>query len=124
MSSINLYSKNVKHFYKAFTYKNLPAFTASNHAKNGRKKEVGINQDKQTSQILKEADMGLEYNLDTMLTPEIDVIDLSGGQWQRLAIARGLYRANGLITLYKPAAAIDLLEKSRVVPAVSKAGEG
>ncbi|MCL2170368.1 MAG: ABC transporter ATP-binding protein/permease, partial [Defluviitaleaceae bacterium] len=38
-------------------------------------------------------------DLDTMLSPEFDGIDLSGGQWQRLAIARGLYRSHDFIVL-------------------------
>lgn len=52
--------------------------------------------------------------LDTMLSPEFDGIDLSGGQWQRLAIARGLYRANNFIVLDEPTAAIDPVEEERI----------
>ncbi len=50
----------------------------------------------------------------TMLSREFDGVDLSGGQWQRVAIARGLYRAHGLIVLDEPTAAIDPLEETRV----------
>lgn len=53
-------------------------------------------------------------NLDTMLAPEFDGIDLSGGQWQRLAIARGLYRKNDFIVLDEPTAAIDPIEEARL----------
>lgn len=53
-------------------------------------------------------------NLDTMLSPEFDGIDLSGGQWQRLAIARGLYRINKFIVLDEPTAAIDPIEEARI----------
>ncbi len=51
---------------------------------------------------------------DTMLSREFDGVDLSGGQWQRVAIARGFYRAHGLIVLDEPTAAIDPLEETRV----------
>lgn len=51
---------------------------------------------------------------DTVLSPEFDGIDLSGGQWQRLAIARGLYRTNNFIVLDEPTAAIDPIEESRL----------
>ena len=51
---------------------------------------------------------------DTMLSREFDGVDLSGGQWQRVAIARGLYRAHGMIVLDEPTAAIDPLEETRV----------
>ena len=51
---------------------------------------------------------------DTMLSPEFDGIDLSGGQWQRLAIARGLYRQNGFIVLDEPTSAIDPIEETKI----------
>lgn len=64
---------------------------------------------------LREAGFNNEYaSLDTVLSPEFDGIDLSGGQWQRLAIARGLYRTNNFIVLDEPTAAIDPIEESRL----------
>jgi len=63
---------------------------------------------------LNEAGVDLEYPLDTMLSPEFGGVDLSGGQWQRLAIARGLYRINNFIVLDEPTAAIDPIEELRV----------
>lgn len=50
----------------------------------------------------------------TMLSREFDGVDLSGGQWQRIAIARGLYRYNQVIVLDEPTASIDPLEESRI----------
>lgn len=52
--------------------------------------------------------------LDTMLSKEFDGTDISGGQWQRVAIARGLYRTHDLIVLDEPTAAIDPIEETRV----------
>lgn len=49
---------------------------------------------------------------DTILSKEFGGIDLSGGQWQRLAIARGLYRNSDFMTLDEPTAAIDPIEES------------
>lgn len=51
---------------------------------------------------------------DTMLSREFEGVDLSGGQWQRVALARGFYRPHGLIVLDEPTAAIDPLEETRV----------
>jgi ATP-binding cassette subfamily B protein len=52
--------------------------------------------------------------LDTMLSREFDGVDLSGGQWQRVAIARGFYRESDIIVLDEPTAAIDPLEESAI----------
>ncbi len=52
--------------------------------------------------------------LDTMLSREFGGTDLSGGQWQRLSIARGLYRRHNLIVLDEPTAAIDPLKETEI----------
>lgn len=50
----------------------------------------------------------------TLLSREFDGVDLSGGQWQRVAIARGLYRVHDMIILDEPTAAIDPIEESKI----------
>jgi ATP-binding cassette, subfamily B, bacterial len=67
------------------------------------------------------ADAGVELDtatfpegLGTMLSREFDGVDLSGGEWQRVAIARGLYRTHSLVVLDEPTAAIDPIEESRI----------
>jgi ATP-binding cassette subfamily B protein len=52
--------------------------------------------------------------LETMLSREFDGVDLSGGEWQRVAIARGFYRDSDLIVLDEPTAAIDPIEESAI----------
>jgi ABC-type bacteriocin/lantibiotic exporters, contain an N-terminal double-glycine peptidase domain len=51
---------------------------------------------------------------DTMLSREFDGVDLSGGQWQRIAIARSFFREHNLIVLDEPTAAIDPLEETKI----------
>ena len=48
------------------------------------------------------------------MSREFDGVDLSGGQWQRIAIARGFYRPHNLIVLDEPTAAIDPLEETKI----------
>ncbi|HEM5209880.1 TPA: ABC transporter ATP-binding protein [Streptococcus suis] len=55
-----------------------------------------------------------EIGLNNMLSTEFGGIDLSGGQWQRIAIARGLYRFNDVVVLDEPTAAIDPIEEERL----------
>ena len=52
--------------------------------------------------------------LNTMLSREFDGVDLSGGEWQRVALARGFYRESDIIVLDEPTAAIDPLEESAI----------
>ena len=60
----------------------------------------------------------------TMLSKEYDGVDLSGGQWQRIAIARGYYRDRWLMILDEPTAAIDPYEESRIYHRFAELSEG
>lgn len=62
--------------------------------------------------------------LDDMLSPEFNGIDISGGQWQRVAIARGLYRVNGFIVLDEPTSAIDPIEETKIYKQFAHLAEG
>lgn len=50
--------------------------------------------------------------METMLSRDFGGVDLSGGQWQKVAIARGLYKGSKIIILDEPTSAIDPIEKS------------
>lgn len=61
---------------------------------------------------------------ETMLSREFDGVDLSGGQWQRVAVARGFYRTHDFIVLDEPTAAIDPLEETRIYQKFAEISEG
>ena len=61
---------------------------------------------------------------DTMLSREFGSVDLSGGQWQRIAIARGLFREHDIIVLDEPTSAIDPIEESRMYQDFKEISEG
>ncbi len=60
------------------------------------------------------ADPAFPEGYQTMLSREFDGVDLSGGQWQRVAIARGFFRDHDLIILDEPTAAIDPYEETQI----------
>jgi len=61
---------------------------------------------------------------DTMLSREFDGIDLSGGQWQRVAIAKGFYSKHSMIVLDEPTSAIDPVEESKIYNKFKEMSEG
>lgn len=51
---------------------------------------------------------------ETLLSKEFGGIELSGGQWQKIAIARGLYKKHELIILDEPTSSIDPFEENKI----------
>lgn len=57
---------------------------------------------------------GLPQKLNTILGREFGEVDLSGGQWQKLAIVRGGLKTSSLIILDEPTASIDPITESEI----------
>jgi ATP-binding cassette subfamily B protein len=68
--------------------------------------------------------INLPEGTETMLAREFNGVDLSGGQWQRVAIARGLYRVHDMIILDEPTAAIDPIEETRIYKKFAEISRG
>ncbi|MDF2542542.1 MAG: hypothetical protein K0S47_2260 [Herbinix sp.] len=66
----------------------------------------------------------LSNGFDTILSREFDGTELSGGQWQRIAIARGIYRDYDVIILDEPTAAIDPIEESNIFRLFKESAKG
>lgn len=62
---------------------------------------------------------------DTYLQPEFsDGTELSGGQWQRVALARNIYAASDVYILDEPTSAIDALSEQKIFDKLYKELEG
>lgn len=63
-------------------------------------------------------------SLDQILSKEFDGIDLSGGQWQSLAIVRTIYRNHDIIILDEPTSAIDPIEEKKIYDIFNQISKG
>lgn len=87
-----------------------------------------LNSGCELTKVIEDSDINLDADsypqgLATMLSKEFGGVDISGGQWQRIAIARGLYKQHELIVLDEPTAAIDPLEETRIYKKFSEISE-
>jgi ATP-binding cassette subfamily B protein len=64
----------------------------------------------------------LRDQLDMVLLRKFGGEDLSIGQWQKLAIARGLYKESAIMLLDEPTSAIDSLEEKRLLELFAEIG--
>ena len=62
--------------------------------------------------------------LDGMMGREFEGAELSGGQWQKLAIARGLFKKSELIVLDEPTSALDPLIETEILTNFIAAAHG
>lgn len=65
-----------------------------------------------------------ENTADIQLGKEFGGSDLSGGQWQKIAVARALYRSYLLIILDEPTASLDPLSEAKLFEEFKKLSEG
>ena len=72
--------------------------------------------DAEASEFIKKLPKGADNYVHQWMEDDKGVagVDLSGGQWQRLALARNFYRNAPIIILDEPTSAIDALAESRI----------
>lgn len=84
-------------------------------------------EDGQIEEALKSAGLEADFDaaaLDTLLGTQFGSVDLSGGQWQRVAIARGIFRASEVIVMDEPTSAIDPIAEAEIFKKFLKIAEG
>ncbi|MCM1244752.1 MAG: ABC transporter ATP-binding protein/permease [Roseburia sp.] len=76
-----------------------------------------LDKDEELLSLLDEFDFGLvktESSLDVQLGREFDGIELSGGEWQKIALARGFAKKSNFIILDEPNSGLDPLTESKM----------
>jgi ATP-binding cassette subfamily B protein len=101
--------------------------TKSQYDENGKARQIVDGKYKNAEEVARNVEAklaaaGVDYTdtatfpkgINTVLGRDFGGVDISGGQWQRVAMARGMYRKHQFIVLDEPTAAIDPLEETRV----------
>ena len=65
-----------------------------------------------------------ENTLETPLGREFGGAELSGGNWKKLAIARGLYKAHDMIAFDEPTASLDPLVEEQIIRSMMELDKG
>jgi len=81
-------------------------------------------QENQIREALAFAGFQKDIPLDTVLSAEFGGIDLSGGEWQKVAIARAFFGNKDIVILDEPTAAIDPLKEAEIYDAFDRIGKG
>ncbi|MFI3238850.1 MAG: ABC transporter ATP-binding protein [Lachnospiraceae bacterium] len=63
---------------------------------------------------LDEKDSVFTHGFETMLSREFGGVELSGGQWQKIALARSLHKKHKILVLDEPTAAIDPIQETKI----------
>ncbi len=72
------------------------------------------NDDNRMNKALKKSGFSKDIGKEELLAKEFGGVDLSGGEWQKLAIARALYRDSDVMIFDEPTSAIDALSESKM----------
>lgn len=80
--------------------------------------------EKKISEALEKAQFYKNIELSTMLSKEFDGIELSGGEWQKIALARAIFSSNEIFILDEPTSAIDPIKEAEIYKSFDKLTRG
>lgn len=117
----NCYSKNEFYKDKSAVFQNFYKYLyiLKDNIKISNISENDID-DKQLKLSCENAELDFENEsvfpnrFDTMLSKQFGGVDLSGGEWQKIAFARSFYKDYNFIVLDEPTSAIDPIEEANI----------
>lgn len=112
---LNSWYSKLSTLFQAF---NMYDYTLRENVELGKSTTERIS-DEELDGVLKEANAGfiskLTNGVDTILTTRVEGgTDLSGGQWQKVALARAFYRDSPILILDEPTSAIDAVAEAEI----------
>lgn len=73
---------------------------------------------------LEKAKFDKNIDLTTMLSKEFDGVELSGGEWQKIALARAAFSSNEIYILDEPTSAIDPIKEAEIYKSFNELTKG
>ncbi len=70
--------------------------------------------DAKLKEALSKSEFHKDIDLDCMLSKEFGGIEISGGEWQKVALARSIFQSNSIYILDEPTAAIDPMKEAKL----------
>ncbi len=114
---VNLLEINKSHLYKNVSAiaQNFVAYNLSLRENIAIADTDRIGDDKEIFRALTDTGLKDDIGIDQILGREFGGVELSGGQWQKLAIARGFFKNSQLIILDEPTSALDPLVEADIL---------
>ena len=122
--NIEKYEKHSLCSIYSILFQNFVKFPLSIRENVGLSDYLSINDDQKIRDALKlsKSKLANEQNLDKYLCREFDErgIELSGGEWQRVALSRAYFKNSEIIILDEPSAALDALAENHIFKTFQK----
>lgn len=80
--------------------------------------------DEKIKEALSAAEFSKDIDIDCMLSKEFGGVELSGGEWQKVALARALFHPNNIFILDEPTSAIDPIKEAELYKHFSDMTQG
>lgn len=80
--------------------------------------------DKKIEEALLASEFNKTIDMDCMLSKEFGGIELSGGEWQKVALARALFQSNNIYILDEPTSAIDPIKEAELYKRFAEITQG
>lgn len=113
------YMKNFSAVFQDYAkYKDTLRYNVSISETENRKNDLKL------EKALAEAEFNKDIDFDCMLSKEFGGIELSGGEWQKVALARAMFCDSNILVLDEPTSAIDPMHEAKLYKRFAEMSRG